>query len=134
MCGAPVVVAFSGKKQFSDLFTTTTRSASYVAQSKRKTQTNNTTSMNQINKKSTNSSTTGEIRLQSMRPATIPLGRQSVLPQGWPLPVDTSEVWVMTSTSGAAAMTKEARYAPWKALAERLAQEPWPLHRKARYS
>ena len=38
----------------------------------------------------------------------------------------TLQVWVMTSTSGAAPMTRQQRYAPWQALAERLAQEPWP--------
>ena len=32
----------------------------------------------------------------------------------------------MSSTSGAAAMTREQRYAPWRALAELLQREPWP--------
>ena len=52
------------------------------------------------------------------------------LPQGWPLPAQT-EVWVMTSTSGAAAMTTAARFAPYQALAERLKQVSWPDTRVA---
>ena len=45
--------------------------------------------------------------------------------QGWPLP-DSTEVWVMTSTSGASPMTTEARMAPWHKLSNQLAQLPWP--------
>lgn len=65
-------------------------------------------------------------RLQRQRPAEIPIGRQEVLPEGWPLPLDATEVWVMPSTSGAAAMTREQRVGPWRQLAERLQREPWP--------
>lgn len=46
-------------------------------------------------------------------------------PPGWPLP-PSCEVWVMTSTSGRAAMTKEEREAPWVALAARVHAVPWP--------
>ena len=45
--------------------------------------------------------------------------------QGWPLPRAT-EVWVMTSTSGASPMTTEARTAPWKQLSQQLSQLSWP--------
>ncbi len=45
-----------------------------------------------------------------------------------PTPNGQLQVWVMTSTSGAAPMTRQQRYAPWQALAERLAGEPWPRH------
>jgi thymine-DNA glycosylase len=126
-CGAPVVVAFSGKKQFSELFR---NPSSFPGRSKRKNTSipmdNSTFSKDkkQEEAKETN------VRTQSVRPTSIPLGRQSVLPLGWPLPLNSTEVWVMTSTSGAAAMTKEARYGVWMKLAERLEKEPWPLNRK----
>lgn len=42
------------------------------------------------------------------------------------------QVWVMTSTSGAAGLTRQQRYAPWEALAERLQREPWPHRRVPR--
>ena len=95
-CGAPAVVAFSGKKQFVDLYNAVRGP--------------------------------GEPRLAGAR---VPVGAPlppGLLPRGWPLPPDT-EVWVMTSTSGAAAMTHEARVAPWRALAERVARAPWPRGR-----
>eukprot|EP00873_Tetraselmis_striata_P018951 jgi/Tetstr1/439215/TSEL_027658.t1 len=50
---------------------------------------------------------------------TVEFGVQHVLPEGWPLPSST-EVWVCPSTSGAAAMTNEARAAPFMALGLRL--------------
>ena len=49
----------------------------------------------------------------------------SVARQGWPFPAET-EVWVQSSTSGAAPQTNAAREAPWLALAERLRAIPWP--------
>lgn len=49
-----------------------------------------------------------------------------------PPPPPVLQVWVMTSTSGAAPMTREARYAPWQALAARLGSEPWPRRCTAR--
>ena len=48
--------------------------------------------------------------------------------QGWPLPSST-EVWVLPSTSGAAAMTVEERVGPYRDMAARLAAVPWPLSR-----
>lgn len=130
-CGAPVVVVFSGKKQFSELF-----SSPFASRRKNKNTSVNTTSsstglntqdvINTLENDSEN-----RIGIQAARPFQIPIGRQVVLPLGWPLPLDKTEVWVMTSTSGAAAMTKEARYAPWKALSERLENVPWPLNRQA---
>jgi hypothetical protein len=57
--------------------------------------------------------------------ATVDLGPQARLPRGWPLPAST-EVWVLTSTSGASALTNEQRSAPYQALAARLGQVPWP--------
>jgi len=82
-CGFPSVVAFSGKRQFSELF--------------------------------------------KKKPSKcIALGRQSIVPTDWPFPLDKTEVWVMPSTSGAAAMGREERYGPWKDLAVCVLQEPWP--------
>lgn len=54
------------------------------------------------------------------RPASITPGRQRVLPSGWPLDRRACEVWVLPSTSGAAAMSREERWGPWRALAARL--------------
>jgi TDG/mug DNA glycosylase family protein len=132
-CGAPVAVVFSGKKQFSELF------EKPVGKGRKKDTTffNHTGINNQ--KIGTNYTLGGDDSkikptTQLFKPAQIPFGRQSILPAGWPLPLDKTEVWVMTSTSGAAAMTKEARYAPWKALAEWLESVPWPLNRQARCS
>jgi hypothetical protein len=131
LCGAPVVFAFSGKKQFSDLFQTPTGRGSGM---KRKNTSSTSTTVLENTTSSYDSSiiiNSESIRMQAVRPTFIPLGKQAILPLGWPLPLEKTEVWVMTSTSGAAAMTKEARYAPWKALAERLEREPWPLNNKA---
>ena len=46
-------------------------------------------------------------------------------PQDWPLPART-QVWVCTSTSGAAPMTREERLAPWQQLSDRLQALDWP--------
>ena len=52
----------------------------------------------------------------------------AVRPPGWPWPVGSGgggpAVWVLTSTSGAAALSNEAREAPWRALAA--AVGGWP--------
>ncbi|KAH7492232.1 uncharacterized protein KRP23_1144 [Phytophthora ramorum] len=53
-------------------------------------------------------------------------GKQTRLPPGWPheLRADT-EVWVLPSSSGRAAMTTAQRTLPYQQLAERLHQIPW---------
>ena len=66
------------------------------------------------------SSPDGSILLSEHRPASIVPGRQRVLPSGWPLDRRACEVWVLPSTSGAAAMSREERWGPWRALAARL--------------
>jgi hypothetical protein len=49
-----------------------------------------------------------------------------------PLPLFCcSEVWVMTSSSGRAAMSVEERIRPWRALAARVHALPWPRPRPA---
>ncbi|CAH0516438.1 unnamed protein product [Peronospora belbahrii] len=54
-------------------------------------------------------------------------GRQTRLPPGWPheLRAD-SEVWVLPSSSGRAAMTTAQRMLPYQQLAESVRQIPWP--------
>jgi hypothetical protein len=51
----------------------------------------------------------------------VPFGRvpHELMPPEWPLPASTS-VWVLTSSSGRAAMTNEQRLEPYRALAEEL--------------
>ena len=56
--------------------------------------------------------------------SSVTTGPQEELPPGWPL--QFSQVWVCTSTSGASALTNEARLAPYRALAEVLREVPWP--------
>lgn len=63
---------------------------------------------------------------KGLQEVKVETGPQSLLPPGWPLPPSASEVWVLTSTSGAAAMTTEVREAPYRALSARLAQISWP--------
>ncbi|CAI5726632.1 unnamed protein product [Peronospora destructor] len=54
-------------------------------------------------------------------------GRQTRLPEGWPheLRAD-SEIWVLPSSSGRAAMTTAQRTMPYQQLAESVRQIPWP--------
>jgi hypothetical protein len=56
---------------------------------------------------------------------TVDVGPQADLPPGWPFPC-TTEVWVLSSTSGASALTQEQREGPYERLAARLRQLPWP--------
>ncbi|KAG2499959.1 hypothetical protein HYH03_002244 [Edaphochlamys debaryana] len=86
-CGAPSLVAFSGKRQFLELL---------------------------------NVGRSGRGRVKS-----VEYGPQTLLPTGWPLPRST-EVWVCSSTSGAAALSREAREEPYRRVAERLGAVPWP--------
>ena len=54
-------------------------------------------------------------------------GRQSRLPSGWPheLRAD-SEIWILPSSSGRAAMTTAQRMIPYQQLAESIHQIAWP--------
>lgn len=97
MCGAPALVAFTGKRQFLELL--------------------NIDAAGQLRK--------GKAKVVS---SAVQLGKQpaDMLPPGWPLPVDRTEVWVLTSTSGAAPMSTADRERPYRQLAEKLAEIPWP--------
>jgi TDG/mug DNA glycosylase family protein len=97
MCGAPALVAFAGKRQFLELL--------------------NIDAAGQLRK--------GKDKVVS---SAVQLDKQpaEMLPPGWPLPVDRTEVWVLTSTSGAAPMSNADRERPYQQLAHRLAEVPWP--------
>lgn len=115
LCGAPSIIAFSGKRQFLELF-------DKPGPRKKKRGGNNSSNHDAI----TTTTTSSNITYSSTCPAVLSTGRQSVLPSDWPLSPASTEVWMMTSTSGAAAMTKEQRYKVWRELGERLKREPWP--------
>ncbi|PSC69966.1 uracil-dna glycosylase superfamily [Micractinium conductrix] len=157
-CGAPAVVAFSGKRQFTELFqlppgskgskgrnsgssgsaaASSAAAAASVAAAAAAEPGGGGGAEAPLPTGGSSSSDCGgkaaEVALQARRPSSVSTGRQWVLPDGWPLPLST-EVWVMTSTSGAAPMTREARLAPWQALADRLAQDAWPRRCVARCS
>ena len=57
---------------------------------------------------------------------TASTGVQEGRPLGWPWP-ERVEVHVLTSSSGASALTNEERLAPYRALGQRLQGIPWPL-------
>lgn len=96
-CGAPAVVAFTGKRHYAEL----------------------------LNLDASGAPLRGKQRVLS---SSVSLGPQPPgrLPPGWPLPPDACEVWVLTSTSGAAPMSNADRAAPYERLAARLAALPWP--------
>jgi TDG/mug DNA glycosylase family protein len=199
-CGAPSLVAFSGKRQFAELFKAAGKKrqvgkgASVAAAAAAAAGGGGggltpdvPAAANPLQQRQLHASSSGTgaadqqlHTMQAHRPSRIDTGRQWVLPEGWPLPLSTEvrlpvggkpqatraclclrscvpllhlcvcpqrapqllnqpvllhpQVWVMSSTSGAAPMTREQRYAPWQALAERLQREPWPHCRTARCS
>ncbi|KAF6266407.1 hypothetical protein COO60DRAFT_1697378 [Scenedesmus sp. NREL 46B-D3] len=96
-CGAPALVAFTGKRHYLEL----------------------------LNIDDAGQQRKGKARIAS---AAVALGPQppQQLPPGWPLPAGECEVWVLTSTSGAAPMSNEDRERPYRQLARRLAEVPWP--------
>lgn len=80
---APVVIAFTGKRQFSQLFDPPLKKVHNY-------------------------------------------GKQSILPPDWPVS-SHSQVWILPSSSGRAAMSTQERVKPYQELAERLDKVPWPL-------
>ncbi|KAF1329107.1 hypothetical protein FI667_g6208, partial [Globisporangium splendens] len=80
----PMLIAFSGKRQFSFLFSPPLKKIEHY-------------------------------------------GRQTRLPDDWPREcVAQSEVWVLPSSSGRSALTHEQRSAPYRQLAQRFHELPWP--------
>ena len=124
LCGSPAIIAFSGKRQFIELFD----SKGKKKQGNKKQKLDQATATMQTNTDRNNmhQSSDSEIIRSQICPTEIQYGRQHVLPGGWPLPVAAAEVWVLPSTSGAAAMTRENRFGPWQRLADRLREIPFP--------
>ncbi|EFJ51932.1 hypothetical protein VOLCADRAFT_116135 [Volvox carteri f. nagariensis] len=60
------------------------------------------------------------------RVKTVEHGPQVLLPREWPFPRTRTAVWVCSSTSGAAALTRQQREEPYRQLAEKLKGVPWP--------
>lgn len=128
VCGAPAVVAFSGLRQFQELFPLPPRPGGPRAGQAQLKRLAAGSAVQRAGSPAGGVSSPGPalplIRLVERRPASIAPGRQLVLPQDWPLDPSRTEVWVMPSTSGAAAMTREQRFGPWQALADRLSAIP----------
>jgi TDG/mug DNA glycosylase family protein len=120
--GAPAIVAFAGKRQFAELF-----SASSGGGGQGRGRSAGGGAPSAAADGCSSPAQTAPVRVQAARPASIQLGRQTVLPAGWPLPLDSTEVWVLCSTSGAAPMTRAQRFRPWLELAQCVQQEAWPV-------
>ena len=101
-CCAPRVIAFTGKRQFVELL----NAGREGGDSKKN---------NNSKKRKFDSSSVG----YGLQPP-------SLRPDGWPRCLSETEVWVLTTTSGAAGLTNEARAAPYLELGRRLASEAWP--------
>lgn len=125
---APRIVAFSGKRQFTCLFASRAPARRTVAAPAsgvgRKRQRRNGQGVG-APEVARDCPSFQDIQVSETCPAEVGWGRQRVLPSGWPLPLQDTEVWVMSSTSGAAALSRAERFAPWQALADRLATMPW---------
>eukprot|EP00903_Cladosiphon_okamuranus_P009101 g8699.t1 len=98
--GYPKVVAFAGKRQWEELF--------FDASAKVKAQ--------------TKGGGKGVFRF-GLQPATL-------RPPGWPFPAGRTELFVVPSSSGAAAMTSEAREGPYRALGDHLSGQEWTRRRR----
>ncbi|CAM9736578.1 unnamed protein product [Scytosiphon promiscuus] len=98
--GYPRVVAFAGKRQWEELF--------FDASPKTKAQ--------------TKGGKAGVFRF-GLQPADL-------RPPGWPFPAERTEMFVLPSSSGAAAMTNEAREGPYRALGEHLSRPGWEWTRR----
>jgi hypothetical protein len=139
-CGAPCIVAFSGKRQYLELLNADPAQARLPALL-RAGAAQARAPVAEAPEGAAAEAEAGEEAAAAARPRKLPpggrgrggpkkattvdLGPQAHLPPGWPLPPAT-EVWVLTSTSGASALTNEARAAPYRQLAARLAEIPWP--------
>lgn len=56
---------------------------------------------------------------------TVDFGLQTVRPEGFPFSPEETQLFVLTSSSGAAAMSNEVRLAPYQELAKLVAAIPW---------
>jgi TDG/mug DNA glycosylase family protein len=64
---------------------------------------------------------------QTVPRATSSFGVQTIRPPGWPKALSDSIVFVLPSSSGAAAMTNEERETPYMALGALLSEFEWPV-------
>jgi TDG/mug DNA glycosylase family protein len=138
-CGAPLAVAFAGKRQFQELLAlpamteeeetqveggeTVAAAAAAAAPAPNK----KTTSSKKKKKKGGGGGGGGGAY---NRLPPVELGLQHKLPVGWPLPPST-QVYVTATTSGAAGLTNEAREASWRAMWAVVGREPWPRRVRA---
>ncbi|CAM9614164.1 unnamed protein product [Discosporangium mesarthrocarpum] len=96
--GSPKVVAFSGKRQWEELFFDADKAA--------------------------------RAAIKGGKGGSFSFGLQPPLrPPDWPFPAESTDVFVLTSSSGAAAMTNEAREAPYMELGRHLLQWEWKRKR-----
>lgn len=85
-CGAPVVVAFSGKRQFQELF-------ARAATKSRNAQAVLPPALAPVAAVESAGCQTRLPVLQERRPSRMDTGRQWILPAGWPLPLHTEVGW-----------------------------------------
>jgi TDG/mug DNA glycosylase family protein len=93
-CGAPKLIAFTGKRQFVELLNANCKALGVKKVSK--------------------------VGLGPQDPRLLPSTK-------WPFPRDKTQAWVLTSTSGASALTNEARIEPYQQLSDALSHIPWPM-------
>ena len=107
-CCAPRVIAFTGKRQFVELL--------------------NAGRGDPARSKDTNDGNNNKRKKAPFDSSSVAYGLQprSLRPKGWPRCLSETEIWVLTTTSGAAGLTNEARAAPYLELGRRLASEEWP--------
>ena len=108
-CCAPRVIAFTGKRQFVELLNSGRDS---------KKSSKNDSKMNHKNiakKKKFDSSDVA----YGLQPSHL-------RPEGWPRCLSQTELWVLTTTSGAAGLSNQERAAPYLELGRRLSAEAWP--------
>ncbi|CAM9201332.1 unnamed protein product [Ectocarpus sp. 6 AP-2014] len=103
--GCPRIIAFAGKRQWEELF--------FDASAK--------------DKAKTKGGKTGPFRF-GLQPADL-------RPPGWPFPAERTEMFVVPSSSGAAAMTNEARETPYRDLGQHMLKSggEW-THRRGQQS
>jgi thymine-DNA glycosylase len=68
-----------------------------------------------------------ELLFDYAKKPAVAFGMQSVRPKGWPFKPEETQLFVLTSPSGAAAMSNEARMAPYLELAQLVEAIPWEV-------
>ena len=147
-CGAPLAVAFAGKRQFQELLALPPMTEQEEArvegelrvEAEREIEAaagggggggggeaaaTAPTPTTKKHSKSKRKAAAAAAKKKNNRLPPVELGLQTVLPQGWPLPPST-QVWVVATTSGAAGLTNEAREQSWRAMWQEVGREPWP--------